>query len=110
MTNNKKSITKCHQRHDHYMMRQNKHHLMPRDPLDAITLYTKVDAECDKQVTVVNSLLTTLTHIHQCQQQTYDCRLFIALGDNGHSAAKFSKSSLGQSCREIKKSLFWKIP
>jgi len=61
-----------------------------------IALYTKLDAECDKQVTVVGRLLTTLEHmsiVATCrQQQTDDDRLFVAL-DDGERAVVNSEGS-----------------
>jgi len=48
-------------------------------------LYTKLDAECDQQVTVVGRLLTAPGHVHchrQVSSTAYDeCCLFVGLGD-----------------------------
>jgi len=60
---------------------------MQTDPHDAVrhaaqspvALCTKVDTECDQQMTVVGKLLTVLGHVpiaKYCQQQTGDCRSF----------------------------------
>jgi len=55
-----------------------KHHV--KSP---ITLYTKLDPECDQQVTVVGRPLTALGYVHRRWQvlsaQTDDCRLFAVL-------------------------------
>jgi len=44
-----------------------------------IALYTKLDAECDQQMTVVGRLSTALgrsTGANYCQKYTDDCHLF----------------------------------
>jgi len=81
------------------------------DEDDCVTLYVKLDAECDQQVTVVGRLLTTPGHIHRhqcCQPQIGECRLSFTVGDGGRVAieiAMFQFVSERQSaeCRTIVK-------
>jgi len=67
-----------------------KSRLTPMDPRDElyhaqspIALHTKLNAECDQQVTVVGRSLTALCHVHRRSQVLSVAGLSIALGDGG---------------------------